>query len=243
MAGALFIPWAIGFASKPLPYFPKSSLSFNQEYEKAQNYYDSGRFEEASHKFHSLLEAKIQYSVHELWRVHSALGWSLYRLTNYKEALEAFIRSLLLRRNNFFGLYGAGLAYYQLGQYEHATRFLTQALLFDPLNWNLKLAQGWALLHSGKNEKAISIFGKLAQERSYMAEPNLGLAIAEYRAHHLVEAKIALARGIRLATEEVWPAEVLEIINHTPELRKYLEGYSHVRKEDSSGMSSTLPSK
>jgi len=76
-----------------------------------------------------------------------------------------------------------------------------------------------------------------------MAEPNLGLATAEYRAHHLVEAKIALARGIRLATEEVWPAEVLEIINHTPELRKYLEGYSHVRKEDSSDMPSVLPGK
>ena len=63
-----------------------------------------------------------------------------------------------------------------------------------------------------------------------MAEPNLGLAIAEYRAHHLVEAKIALARGIKLSTEEIWPQEVLEIINDTPELRKYMEGYSHVRK-------------
>ena len=75
-----------------------------------------------------------------------------------------------------------------------------------------------------------------------MAEPNLGLAIAEYRAHHLVEAKIALARGIKLSTEEIWPQEVLEIINDTPELQKYLESYSHVRKEDSSGMSSMLPS-
>ena len=126
-AGALLIPWAIGPVSKPLSYFPKSSLSFSQEYEKAQNYYDSGRFEEANHKFQSLLETKIQYSSHKLWRVHSALGWSLYRLTNYKEALEAFIRSLLLRRNNFFGIYGAGLASYQLGLYENDKSFLTQA--------------------------------------------------------------------------------------------------------------------
>mgnify|MGYP002830374703 FL=1 len=168
--------------------------------------------------------------MHELWRVHSALGWSLYRLANYNEALEAFIRSLLLRRGNFFGLYGAGLAYYQLGQYEHATRFLKQALLFDPSNWDLQLAQGWALLRAEEHEKAISMFGKLVQERSYMVEPTLGLAIAEYRAKHLLEAKIALARGIRLSTEENWPKEVLEIINHTPELRKYLEEYLRVEK-------------
>ncbi len=230
-ACALLIPWMVGpTISKPLSYFPKPSLSFNQQYEKAQNYYDSGKFEEATHKFKSLLETEIQYSVHELWRVHSALGWSLYRLANYNEALEAFIRSLLLKRGNFFGLYGAGLAYYQLGQYEHATRFLKQALLFDPSNWDLQLAQGWALLRAEEHEKAISMFGKLAQERGYMAEPTLGLAIAEYRAKHLLEAKIALARGIRVSTEENWPKEVLEIINHTPELRKYLEEYLRVEK-------------
>lgn len=109
----------------------------------------------------------------------SIKGRSLYRLGDYRGALEALERVTAERPDSATAQLWAGLAHYQLGDYQNATQYYERAVQLEPNSTSARINLGAAYLASQRYVDAELVYELLVEQNPGDAEShyNLGWAL------------------------------------------------------------------
>jgi arylsulfatase A-like enzyme/Flp pilus assembly protein TadD len=141
---------------------PKDRIQIYELVSDALAYSQRGRYAESIAKL-TLAEQTEKDSV----PIHYLLALNHYRQKDYPAAIEEFQAVLHMSPNYSLAVYYQGLAYAQLGDWNHAIASLRRAFELDPTNFSAAFNLGAAYVKKGQLEE-----GRTAFQHSVEINPN-----------------------------------------------------------------------
>jgi serine/threonine-protein kinase len=147
----------------------------------AGSYYGQGDYESALNAYQEYVELAPENAYG-----HTQLGWVLFHLKRYEDAVTSF--STALEIDETPGVYmGLADSYYRLGDYEAALEFYQEYVELEPGNAHGHAQLGWVLFHLKRYEDAVTSFSA-ALEIDETPGAYLGLADSYYLVKNYVGA-------------------------------------------------------
>lgn len=154
----------------------------------------------------------VAYATRDLgaWLKNSKFDFTLLYATtytyfeapkNHNIALSLFDKVLLEDPKNAQAKMGKGLIFIEMKNWQEACKFLKDAVVEFPDNWEIVSAYGWSLLHTGNTQQAINKF-RLVLEKA----PSNDLKSIEFRA-------LNCWRIAKCLLHDVHDASDIELIN------------------------------
>lgn len=125
----------------------------DDDFQKAYDFIQLGKEEEGIKIINKFLETN-----QDSWNGWFILGWALRKLEKYKEAKEAFLKSMELHDKNIDTYNELAICTMEMAEYTESKKNLEQALRMEPDNLKIISNFGILSLKQNKNDEAVKFF-------------------------------------------------------------------------------------
>ncbi len=180
---------------------------------KGEEFYDSGRYDEALSMFEAALDRKPNYIAAHRGRAATLIKGQ----GRYQEAVR-LLEAVVARDSSHAELLELiGMSYVLLNRPQQATEALRRATKLDSTNWTYLNWLGRAYMAAGDLSVATSVFQRAIQVAPYAAEPHLQLSRIYERQRRSEDAKRERAIHERLDIEKQNLASTLHLLRSDPD--------------------------
>lgn len=197
-------------------------LSVNEDFERANELYENGQYEEAIQSYDKAIKAEPNLS-----EGYTNKCLALSKIGNYEEALKACDKGIELDPKSNVAYNNKGLVLFQMGKYEDAIDAFDKSIKLDSKDAVSYFNKASALAEIEKYEEAIKAYNKAIELAPKSSEYYSDKAFALYNLQKYEEALYAYDKAIELDnTNSVLyqsKARILEYLERENEAREAYE--------------------